>query len=133
MRVNIYSQELTPEVGLVWKISDNGIKHYGVRFMLASSPLLHHAPDDDDRSAVTFWLPNCGSMGLADAQGLFLNAAKMVADAGRSMRLDAERRRFDVAKQQMVLVGREVTEPTYPGKAFGPAEDNKASPLHDYA
>ena len=29
-----------------------------VRLYLHSSPLLHHTPQDDDRSAITLWLPN---------------------------------------------------------------------------
>ncbi len=57
MRVNVYSQELTTEVGLVTKDSNTGVKYSAVQFVLHSSPLLHHPPQDDDRSAVTFWLP----------------------------------------------------------------------------
>lgn len=57
MRVNIYSQELTDEVLWVGKRSNTGRVYYGVQFVLHSSERLHHPPDDDDRSAVTFWLP----------------------------------------------------------------------------
>jgi hypothetical protein len=31
--------------------------HSAAQLILHSSPLLHHPPEDDDRSAVTFWLP----------------------------------------------------------------------------
>lgn len=57
MRINVYSQELTDEVGVVEKVSNTGLTYSAVQIMLHSSPLLHHPPKDDDRSAVTFWLP----------------------------------------------------------------------------
>jgi hypothetical protein len=57
MRINVYSQELTSEVGVIEKISNTGLVYSAVQLMLHSSPMLHHPPADDDRSAVTFWLP----------------------------------------------------------------------------
>lgn len=58
MRVNVYSQELTNEVESGAQVSNTG-RHYGyVRLMLHSSPKLHHREGDDDRSAVTLWLPS---------------------------------------------------------------------------
>lgn len=57
MRINVYSQELTDEVLLVAKESNTGIVYHAAQLVLHSSPLLHHPPADDDRSAVTFWLP----------------------------------------------------------------------------
>lgn len=57
MRVNIYSQEITDEVATVEKVSNTGLTYSAVQFMLHSSERLHHPPEDDDRSAVTFWLP----------------------------------------------------------------------------
>lgn len=58
MRINVYSQELTNEVILVSKESNTGIVYYAAQLILHSSPMLHHPPTkDDDRSAVTFWLP----------------------------------------------------------------------------
>lgn len=57
MRINVYSQEMTEEVGRIEKVSNTGLTYSAVQFMLHSSPLLHHPPQDDDRSAVTFWLP----------------------------------------------------------------------------
>jgi hypothetical protein len=57
MRINIYSQELTNEVRCIEQEADTGVVHSAVRIMLHSSDKLHHTPDDDDRSAVTFWLP----------------------------------------------------------------------------
>jgi hypothetical protein len=58
MRINVYSQELTQEIELVSKTADTGITYYGVRLYLASPDILHHTPEDDDRSAITFWIPN---------------------------------------------------------------------------
>jgi len=57
MRINVYSQELTDETELVAKESNTGITYHAVRMLLHSSPKLHHPPADDDRSAITFWLP----------------------------------------------------------------------------
>jgi hypothetical protein len=56
MRINVYSQELTDEVIAVSKVSNTGIEYKAIQFVLHSSPMLHHPPADDDRSAVTFWL-----------------------------------------------------------------------------
>lgn len=57
MRINVYSQELTSEVILVAKESNTGLTYHAAQMILQSSPMLHHPPQDDDRSAVTFWLP----------------------------------------------------------------------------
>lgn len=57
MRINVYSQELTSEVVEVKKESNTGIVYHAAQLILHSSPMLHHSPQDDDRSAVTFWLP----------------------------------------------------------------------------
>ena len=57
MRINVYSQELTDEVLLIEKVSNTGIKYHAAQLILHSSERLHHPPADDDRSAVTFWLP----------------------------------------------------------------------------
>lgn len=57
MRINIYSQELTDEVHRITERSTTGIVYSAVRLILRSPKELHHPPRDDDRSAVTFWLP----------------------------------------------------------------------------
>ncbi len=57
MRINVYSQELTNEAHLIAKESNTGVTYHAVQLMLHSSPMLHHPPQDDDRSAVTLWLP----------------------------------------------------------------------------
>ncbi len=57
MRINVYSQEITDEVVTIEKKSNTGLIYSAVQMILHSSPMLHHPPSDDDRSAVTFWLP----------------------------------------------------------------------------
>lgn len=57
MRINVYSQELTDEILLIEKESNTGLTYSAVQMILHSSDKLHHPPEDDDRSAVTFWLP----------------------------------------------------------------------------
>lgn len=57
MRINVYSQELTDEVLMIAKESNTGVTYHAAQLILHSSPMLHHPPKDDDRSAVTFWLP----------------------------------------------------------------------------
>ena len=57
MRINVYSQELTPEVIEVRKESNTGRVYSAAQLILHSSDKLHHPPMDDDRSAVTFWMP----------------------------------------------------------------------------
>lgn len=58
MRINVYSQELTSEVIVVEKVSNTGITYKAAQLVLHSSDMLHKPPEDDDRSAVTFWLPS---------------------------------------------------------------------------
>lgn len=78
MRINVYSQELTDEVILIEKESNTGIVYRGAQLVMHSSPRLHHPTivpvaggpvgDDDDRSAVTFWLPKSKERREAMAQ-----------------------------------------------------------------
>jgi hypothetical protein len=75
MRINVYSQELTDEVKLIKKASNTGITYSAVQIMLHSSPMLHHPPEDDDRSAVTFWLPKSAHRRKAFAAALESMAA----------------------------------------------------------
>lgn len=87
MRINVYSQELTDEVKLVEKPSNTGVVYHAVQLILHSSERLHHPPEDDDRSAVTFWLPKSKhrreSLALA-----FENMAWMVRNAPNETGLD---------------------------------------------
>jgi hypothetical protein len=87
MRINVYSQELTDEVLLIEKESNTGLVYSAVQIVLHSSDKLHHPPHDDDRSAVTFWLPK--SKHRREALALaFENMAKLVRNARDETGLD---------------------------------------------
>lgn len=88
MRINVYSQELTKECEIVSKVADTGIAYYGVRMYLASPDLLHHTADDDDRSAITFWVPNARSFGPGDLSALLENMASLVRSCPEPQRND---------------------------------------------
>lgn len=81
MRINVYSQELTDEVQVFEKESNTGLVYTAVALMLHSSPLLHHPPKDDDRSAVTFWLPKS-----PERRNALANAFEEMADQVRRAR-----------------------------------------------
>ncbi len=60
MRINVYAEELTRETTFVSKTASVGGENrtfYGVRFFLKSPEELHNTPLDDDRSAITLWIP----------------------------------------------------------------------------
>lgn len=79
MRLNIYSQELTKETQIVSKRADDtGILYHGVRMYLASPDILHHTPDDDDRSAITFWIPHAERFTQDDLADLLGQMATLV-------------------------------------------------------
>jgi hypothetical protein len=70
MRINVYSQELTDEVKVIEKESNTGLVYTAVQLILHSSDKLLHPPADDDRSAVTFWLPKSREGRIAFANAL---------------------------------------------------------------
>jgi hypothetical protein len=83
MRVNLYSQELTNECELTSKewINSQGERasFYGIRLFLRSPEELHFTETDDDRSAVTIWLPRPDepmAKGITETLG---DMARMVA------------------------------------------------------
>jgi hypothetical protein len=79
MRINVYSQELTDEIFVLEKTSNTGLTYSAVQLILHSSPLLHHPPLDDDRSAVTFWLPKSKERRIEFANTLRKMAAAVEA------------------------------------------------------
>lgn len=87
MRINIYSQELTDEVVTIEKLAETGITYTAIKFMMHSSPNLHYTTNDDDRSAVTFWLPKSKSRREALARA-FEEAAFKVRHARPETGLD---------------------------------------------
>lgn len=83
MRLNIYSQELTKEVSIVTQTArDTGIVHHGVRLFIASPSCLHNTSDDDDRSAITFWIPHANRFTASDLAGVFEAMAAATREAG---------------------------------------------------
>lgn len=83
MRVNIYSQELLldhREVKLVERKAENGVTYSGIRVFMHSSNRLHDTANDDDRSAVTFWLPKSSTHRSALA-GVFSKMSMLVQKA----------------------------------------------------
>lgn len=87
MRINVYSQELTDETLLISKESNTEITYHAVQMVLHSSDKLHHPPDDDDRSAVTFWLPKSDSRRESLAK-TFEEMAERVRSAPKETGLD---------------------------------------------
>lgn len=81
MRIHIYTQELTKEVALVSKKADTGIEYYGVRWFIRSPDCLHFTPEDDDRSAITIWIPNVQSYSQQDLADVFKEMARIVEEA----------------------------------------------------
>lgn len=84
MRINVYSQELTNEIQLVGKptVGPDGESrmYYGVRMYLASPDILHHTPDDDDRSAITFWVPQNDTFSPMDLANLLREMGQILED-----------------------------------------------------
>ena len=79
MRINVYSQELTKELKIIRKkAEDTGITYCGVRMYLASPDILHHTEEDDDRSAITFWIPNAERFTQEDLATIFDQMATLV-------------------------------------------------------
>jgi hypothetical protein len=81
MRINVYSQELTDEVQVEEKVSNTGLTYTAVRIILHSSDMLHHPPQDDDRSGITFWLPKS-----EDRRENLAQTFERMADAVRNAR-----------------------------------------------
>lgn len=87
MRINVYSQELTSEVVEIQKVSNTGLTYSAVQMILHSSERLHHPPEDDDRSAVTFWLPKSKTR-REELAATFERMANMVRTAPSETGLD---------------------------------------------
>lgn len=87
MRINVYSQELTSEVIPVEKEGNTGVVYHAAQLVLHSSPKLHHPPLDDDRSAITFWLPKSPSRREEMAKA-FEEIAKIFRNSPRNTGLD---------------------------------------------
>lgn len=72
MRINVYNEEITGEVTVIEKTAwDTGVKFTGIRMFLASPDALHSGPEDDDRSAITFWFPTGDETARGGVQHMF--------------------------------------------------------------
>ncbi|MNG99193.1 hypothetical protein D3C81_365320 [compost metagenome] len=87
MRINVYSQELTNEVIMVAKESNTEVVYHAAQLILHSSDRLHHPPADDDRSAVTFWLPKSEARREEMAKA-FEEIARIFREAPKATGLD---------------------------------------------
>jgi hypothetical protein len=87
MRINVYSQELTSEVIDLQKQGNTGAIYHAAQLILHSSPKLHHPPLDDDRSAITFWLPKSEARREEIAQA-FEKIARIFREAPTGVGLD---------------------------------------------
>jgi hypothetical protein len=75
MRINVYAEEMTSEAEIVKKTVNQQL-FYGVRIFLKSPKELHYGTSDDDRSAITFWVPFTKEKG---------NQPQVIIDALRNM------------------------------------------------
>lgn len=93
MRINVYSQELITDIGPETvletneKDSNTEVTYSYVRQYLHSYSGLHHPPADDDRSAITWWLPKSEDRREILARQ-FEELARMVRDAPDETGLD---------------------------------------------
>jgi hypothetical protein len=83
MRINVYAEELTGEVRIVKTVADTGREQTGIRFFQESAPGLHHDADDDDRTAVTFWLHRKWSEGRANFRAALVDAILLIDGDGQ--------------------------------------------------
>ena len=75
MRINIYAEEITSEATIARKQVE-GVEFYGVRLFLKTPKELHYNTSDDDRTAITLWIPYTKQTG---------NNPQVVIDALRNM------------------------------------------------
>jgi hypothetical protein len=78
VRINVYAEELTGEVKIVKTVADTGREQTGLRFFQESPASLHATAEDDDRTAVTFWLHRKGSEGRATFRAALVDAILLI-------------------------------------------------------
>lgn len=87
MRVNVYAEELLPNTEMITKhVEDEAFGErtfYGVRMYLDSPTSLHHGEHDDDRSAVTIFVPWTQEQGhdFARARQVLLGLIQRLGEA----------------------------------------------------
>jgi hypothetical protein len=90
MRINVYSQELElfdRPTELITQLAGTGRTYSGVRIYLKSAAALHDTPDDDDRSAITFWLPR-SETNRAHLAGVLEDLSRLVRSASPQTGMD---------------------------------------------
>lgn len=105
-RINVYEEELTSEVEIVETSPEPGRTFYGVRIFLKSHPDLHHTIEDDDRSAITFWV-NTHVRAEMMRDHLRRDLSLVVGDNGappppRASMRDREQMREQLGREQML-------------------------------
>lgn len=100
MRINVYAEELTNDIEIVRKSPANvpGETFCGVRMFLKSPDELHDDPNDDDRSAITLWVPwtKAGGHRPQEVMRLLRSMADALDDEFRS---DTERPQITVTRE----------------------------------
>jgi hypothetical protein len=86
MRINIYNEEHTDEVQIVWTEPSLGRRFMGIRIFQRSAKELHATPEDDDRTAVTFWV------GSVEAGEKFATAVRKAVETERAVKLTESKR-----------------------------------------
>lgn len=96
MRINVYSQEIDldrpPELVHKHTTGPDGAElvYYGARLWLRQVEHLHHTPDDDDTSAITFWLPK-SDFNIDKLAGQFGGLVALLVDDGNRREIDSRR------------------------------------------
>jgi hypothetical protein len=86
MRINVYAEELTTETEIVTKAVNQEL-FYGIRVFLKSAEELHYGTSDDDRSAITFWVPFTKKSGHRPQLVL-----EMLSEMSNTLYLEAKKR-----------------------------------------
>lgn len=77
MRINVYAEEIiSHDVEIITKSVETNAgtteTFYGIRMYLISPQELHHTADDDDRSAITFWVRWTKKLGNQPGELIYL-------------------------------------------------------------
>ena len=102
MRINVYAEELTNDIEIVRKSPANvpGETFRGIRMFLKSPDELHDDPNDDDRSAITLWVPWTKAGGHRPQEVVWL-LRKMADALDDEFRSDTERPLITVTPESL--------------------------------
>lgn len=107
MRINVYAEEMTSEAEIVKKTVNQQL-FYGIRVYLKSPKELHYGTSDDDRSAITFWVPYTKKTGnrpqvVIDALRNMLESILTTANANGDQFLFQESKIFNELKKESTI------------------------------